>query len=212
MRSPSIRSRRRRAARSGIEVPARDFGHDLAAMRAAITPDTRIVFVANPNNPTGTCIAPDALEAFIASVPRDVLVVLDEAYNEYLEPAERADTVRWIARYPHLARLALVLEGLRAGGAARRLRRRCIRRWPTCSIACASRSTSTRSRRRPRVAALADTAYVEREPRAQPRRACAARRRPRSAGRRIRAVARQLRARQGRRRARGSTTRCCARA
>ena len=53
-------------------MPARDFGHDLPAMRAAITPPTRVVFVANPNNPTGTWIAPDALEAFIASVPDDV--------------------------------------------------------------------------------------------------------------------------------------------
>jgi len=87
----------------GIEVPVRDLGHDLPAMRAAITTDTRIVFVANPNNPTGTFIATGALEAFIDSVPRDVLVVLDEAYNEYLEPAERADTVSWLARYPHLA-------------------------------------------------------------------------------------------------------------
>ncbi len=87
----------------GIEVPARDLGHDLPAMRAAITPETRIVFVANPNNPTGTWIAPATLEAFIDSVPRDVLVVLDEAYNEYLEPADRADSVAWIARYPHLA-------------------------------------------------------------------------------------------------------------
>ena len=87
----------------GIEVPARDLGHDLPAMRAAITDRTRIVFVANPNNPTGTFISPPALEAFIDSVPREVLVVLDEAYNEYLEPADRADSVGWIARYPHLA-------------------------------------------------------------------------------------------------------------
>ena len=86
----------------GIEVPARDFGHDLAAMRAAITPHTRIVFIANPNNPTGTWLAGDAVEAFVASVPRDVLVVLDEAYNEYLEPAEQGDSVAWISRYPNL--------------------------------------------------------------------------------------------------------------
>ena len=51
---------------TGIEVPARDYGHDLPAMRAAITPATRVVFVANPNNPTGTWIAPDVLEAFVA--------------------------------------------------------------------------------------------------------------------------------------------------
>ena len=86
----------------GIEIPARDFGHDLAAMRAAITPHTRIVFIANPNNPTGTWLAGDAVEAFVASVPRDVLVVLDEAYNEYLEPSEQADSVAWISRYPNL--------------------------------------------------------------------------------------------------------------
>ncbi len=87
---------------TGIEVPARDLGHDLAAMRAALTARTRIVFVANPNNPTGTWVTPAALEAFIDSIPRDVLVVLDEAYNEYLDPGERADSVGWLAKFPHL--------------------------------------------------------------------------------------------------------------
>ena len=86
----------------GIEVPARDYGHDLDAMRAAITPRTRIVFVANPNNPTGTWLAGDAVESFVASVPKDVLVVLDEAYNEFLDPSERVDTTAWIERYPNL--------------------------------------------------------------------------------------------------------------
>jgi histidinol-phosphate aminotransferase len=71
-------------------------------MRAAITPRTRIVFVANPNNPTGTFVTGAELEAFVASVPRDVLVVLDEAYNEYLEPAERCDSVGWLSRNPNL--------------------------------------------------------------------------------------------------------------
>jgi len=87
---------------TGIEVPARDYGHDLPAMRAAITPATRVVFVANPNNPTGTWIAPEALEAFIASVPEDVLVVLDEAYNEYLDPAQNAPTAAWTGTYTNL--------------------------------------------------------------------------------------------------------------
>jgi len=86
----------------GIEVAARDFAHDLAAMRAAIAPTTRIVFVANPNNPTGTWLAPAAIEAFVASVPEDVLVVLDEAYNEYLEPAQCAPSAAWVRRYPNL--------------------------------------------------------------------------------------------------------------
>jgi histidinol-phosphate aminotransferase len=71
-------------------------------MRRAITPTTRIVFVANPNNPTGTWLAPAALEAFIASVPEDTLVVLDEAYNEYLPPERHAPSAAWIARYPNL--------------------------------------------------------------------------------------------------------------
>src|SRR6185369_6595756 len=84
----------------GIEVPASDYGHDLDAMAAAITPRTRVVFVANPNNPTGTWLAGDAVESFVASVPKDVLVVLDEAYNEFLDPSERVDTTAWIERYP----------------------------------------------------------------------------------------------------------------
>jgi histidinol-phosphate aminotransferase len=87
---------------TGIEVPARELGHDLAAMRNAITPATRVLFVANPNNPTGTWIPAPELEAFVASIPRQVLVVLDEAYNEYLDPADRADSVAWIAKHPNL--------------------------------------------------------------------------------------------------------------
>jgi len=86
----------------GIVVPARDFGHDLDAMRNAITPQTRVVFVANPNNPTGTWLKPGEIERFLSSVPRDVLVVLDEAYNEYLKPEEQAHATRWIARHSHL--------------------------------------------------------------------------------------------------------------
>jgi histidinol-phosphate aminotransferase len=86
----------------GIEVPATNHAHDLSAMRAAITPRTRMVFIANPNNPTGTWLEGDAVEAFIASVPRDVTVVLDEAYDEYLEPSQQSQSVAWIARHPNL--------------------------------------------------------------------------------------------------------------
>ena len=86
----------------GVEVPARDYGHDLPRMRAAITPRTRMIFVANPNNPTGTLVAAAELLDFIASVRPDVLVVLDEAYNEYLEPVDRCDSVGWLARFPNL--------------------------------------------------------------------------------------------------------------
>jgi histidinol-phosphate aminotransferase len=85
-----------------ITVAARDYGHDLAAMRAAIRPDTRIVWIANPNNPTGNFLPGGELEAFIAGMPSDVAVVLDEAYNEYLAPAERCDSLAWLRRFPNL--------------------------------------------------------------------------------------------------------------
>ena len=86
----------------GIEVPAKDHAHDLAAMREAITPRTRIVFIANPNNPTGTWLAPGVVESFIASLPPDVIVVLDEAYNEYLEPSQQAPSAEWTTRFRNL--------------------------------------------------------------------------------------------------------------
>jgi histidinol-phosphate aminotransferase len=73
-----------------IEVPARDYGHDLEAMAAAIAPDTRLIFIANPNNPTGTFLPAAQIDAFLARVPADVVVVLDEAYNEYLDPEDLA--------------------------------------------------------------------------------------------------------------------------
>ncbi|MFN7085819.1 MAG: histidinol-phosphate transaminase [Burkholderiales bacterium] len=87
---------------AGIEVPARDFGHDLEAMRRAVRPDTRLVFIANPNNPTGTFASAAELEACIAALPAHVLVVLDEAYHEYLAPEVTADTVGWLKKYDNL--------------------------------------------------------------------------------------------------------------
>jgi len=104
----------------GIEVPAKDFGHDLPAMAAAIRPDTRIVFIANPNNPTGTFVEGAAIEAFLASVPSDVLVVLDEAYTEYLGAQQRYDSLAWLPRFPNLLvsrtmSKAYGLAGLRVG-------------------------------------------------------------------------------------------------
>ena len=85
-----------------IVTPAKDFGHDLDAMRAAIRPDTRIVWIANPNNPTGNFLPYPQLKAFLQSLSQDVVVVLDEAYNEYLPPADRADTVAWLKEFPNL--------------------------------------------------------------------------------------------------------------
>ncbi|WP_165665610.1 histidinol-phosphate transaminase [Metapseudomonas otitidis] len=86
----------------GKVVPARDFGHDLPAMLAAIDANTRVVFIANPNNPTGTWFGPAALESFLAQVPENVLVVLDEAYIEYAEGDELPDGLDYLARYPNL--------------------------------------------------------------------------------------------------------------
>ena len=85
-----------------IATPAKHYGHDLDAMRAAIRPDTRIVWIANPNNPTGNFLPYPEVRAFLEAVPQDVVVVLDEAYNEYLPPAERVDTAAWIADFPNL--------------------------------------------------------------------------------------------------------------
>ncbi len=104
----------------GIVAPARNYGHDLQAMRAAIRDDTRVVWIANPNNPTGTFLPWAEIEAFLESVPPEVLVVLDEAYGEYLPEADRYDTVQWLARFPNLLitrtfSKAYGLAGLRVG-------------------------------------------------------------------------------------------------
>jgi histidinol-phosphate aminotransferase len=85
-----------------ISTPAKDYGHDLNAMRAAVRPDTRIIWIANPNNPTGNFLPYPEVRAFLETVPKDVVVVLDEAYNEYISPAERADTACWIKDFPNL--------------------------------------------------------------------------------------------------------------
>jgi histidinol-phosphate aminotransferase len=104
----------------GIEAPAKAFGHDPKAMLEAIDDDTRILFIANPNNPTGTLIAPDQLLALIERVPESVIVVLDEAYTEYLPEELRPDSIAWIKRFPNLIvtrtfSKAYGLAGLRVG-------------------------------------------------------------------------------------------------
>lgn len=108
------------AGAQGVAVPARALGHDLSAMRAAIRDDTRVVWIANPNNPTGTFLPWGEIEAFVATVPRHVLVVLDEAYGEYLPPAARCNTAAWLGRFPNLFitrtfSKAYGLAGLRVG-------------------------------------------------------------------------------------------------
>ena len=85
-----------------IATPAKNYGHDLDAMRAAIRPDTRIIWIANPNNPTGNFLPYPEVRAFLEAVPKDVIVVLDEAYNEYIPPTERVDTAGWLAEFSNL--------------------------------------------------------------------------------------------------------------
>ena len=108
-----------RGARA-IVVPARDYGHDLEAMAAAVADDTQVAWIANPNNPTGTMVGAERLEAFLKRVPERVIVVIDEAYNEYLHADLRADTVKWLKRHPNLIvtrtfSKAYGLAGLRVG-------------------------------------------------------------------------------------------------
>ena len=103
-----------------IVVPAVKHGHDLDAMLSAIEEDTRLLFIANPNNPTGTFIEGAALEAFLDKVPKRVVVVLDEAYTEYLAADRRYDSIAWVRRYPNLVvsrtfSKAFGLAGLRVG-------------------------------------------------------------------------------------------------
>ena len=107
-----------------LVVPAKDFGHDLPAMLEAIDDTTSVVFIANPNNPTGTYLPNAQLEEFLAAVAQRhgtrVTVVLDEAYNEFLEPELRVDSVGLVKRYPNLLvsrsfSKAYGLAGLRVG-------------------------------------------------------------------------------------------------
>ena len=104
-----------------VEVPATaELGHDLPAMLKAITPKTRLVFVANPNNPTGSFLTAKAIEQFIEQVPAHVVVVVDEAYNEFLTPEQQYNAVDWVRRFPNVIvsrsfSKAYGLAGLRIG-------------------------------------------------------------------------------------------------
>ena len=103
-----------------VVVPAKSYGHDLEGMLAAITPNTRVIFVANPNNPTGTVVARAELERFVNAVPEHVLLALDEAYIEFLdEPLDLLPQIR-NGRKPNLLLMRTFskiygLAGLRIG-------------------------------------------------------------------------------------------------
>lgn len=103
-----------------VVTPAREWGHDLDAMAAAVTPKTRMVFIANPNNPTGTWVKRDALRAFIARMPSHVIVVVDEAYFEYVQEDDYPDALQWLSEFDNLVVTRTfskihALAGLRVG-------------------------------------------------------------------------------------------------
>ena len=105
---------------TGIVVPAKNYAHDLDGFLKAITPKTNLIFIANPNNPTGTLINKDALRAFIHAVPTNVLIVLDEAYDEYLNAESKSEAIAWLAEFDnliisHTFSKAYGLAGLRIG-------------------------------------------------------------------------------------------------
>ena len=108
------------AGAGSVRVPLREERHDLAAMADAITPRTRMIFVCNPNNPTGTAVRAGELAAFLDRVPADCLVVLDEAYREYLRDTGVPDGIEVYRDRPNVAVLrtfskAYGLAGLRVG-------------------------------------------------------------------------------------------------
>jgi len=86
-----------------IVVPAINWGHDLTAMATAVTQNTRLIFIANPNNPTGTWVNKAALKQFLAVIPSSILVVVDEAYFEYAQQhSDYPDSLEWLSEYPNL--------------------------------------------------------------------------------------------------------------
>lgn len=108
------------AGAEGRVAPAHAYGHDPAAMLAAIDASTRVVFIANPNNPTGTWLSAAALRDFLTDLPRGVLAVVDEAYFEYVDEPDYPDCTRWLGEFPQLIvtrtfSKAFGLAGLRIG-------------------------------------------------------------------------------------------------
>lgn len=109
----------------GVAAPAKDWGYDLDALQQKISDKTRVIFIANPNNPTGTWLGGKALESFIAEVPQNIIVVVDEAYYDYAShPATGAEgypnAIEWLAKYPNLMvtrtfSKSYALAGLRVG-------------------------------------------------------------------------------------------------
>lgn len=103
---------------TAVVTPAKDFGHDLDAMLLAISVNTKLIFIANPNNPTGTLLTDDKVYAFLLKVPNQITVVLDQAYVEYLDTDDNA--ISWLQKFDNLVitrtfSKAYGLAGLRVG-------------------------------------------------------------------------------------------------
>lgn len=103
-----------------VLVPLKDYAHDLKAMRERVGPRTKLLFVANPNNPTGTAVGEGDLRELLEGVPQSVIVVVDEAYSHYVARSDYPDATSWVRDYPNLLALrtfskAYGLAGLRVG-------------------------------------------------------------------------------------------------
>ena len=150
-----------RVGASSRVVPSPGFNVDLEGLADAIGPDTALVYIANPGNPTGTWLEPQALEAFIERVPSHVAVLLDEAYREYMPPERCGDSLAWLRRYPNLIvtrtfSKAYGLAGLRVGyGIARPHLADVMRRLR-------APFSVTQSAQLAAAAALADTGFLQR--------------------------------------------------
>lgn len=90
------------AGATGVCVPAKNFGHDLVAMAAAVTERTKVIFLANPNNPTGTWFEADEFAHFMRQVPSHIIVLLDEAYGEFVSDSNALDGLSVLSQYPNL--------------------------------------------------------------------------------------------------------------
>ena len=105
---------------NGIEVPALNFGHNLDGFKKAINNKTKVIFIANPNNPTGTLISKKEIKNFLNNIPANIVVVLDEAYDEYLSDEHKSEAFSWLSTYENLIisrsfSKAYGLAGLRVG-------------------------------------------------------------------------------------------------
>ncbi len=105
---------------NNVIVPADNYSHDLDTMKASINSKTRVIWIANPNNPTGTFVNYSKILSFIKTVPSNIVIVLDEAYFEYLDDEQKMNAINWVKRYPNLVIVRTFskiygLAGLRIG-------------------------------------------------------------------------------------------------